>query len=886
VATETCTTKFAFLVHPLTEETKALLQFDAKETVRNRWGADLLGFCSDLHRALAGVQSGQHNNIVPRTRVVDELAGLVSFLGARAEGRLYEIPMDAMEIIDDPARAMAYMEEAVDQAAEWGAKLVGLGSMTGIIGGNGEHLADRGPIAVTTGNSLTVYAALQNLYQLAREVDVDLSRETVAIVGIPGSIAAAAACALAPRCKELLLVARRTSTRATKLAQQLGAELLFDIPEALARARIIFSATSTGDCIDQKLLRPGALVVDVAVPTDVQGNKPLRNDVLIASGGLAKVPDTMSFESNYLWFHQGMVPSCLAETMVLALEQRAECFSLGRNLSLDAIYGVGQMAEAHGFDFSRLFSWGQPLDDSALVEYRKAALRRHTAHKIPAPHFMLSARNGHAGTNGHASAAELNGSSRSSSAVDPLKSSARAANLYARHINPVLVALGAKNGFVKTFVRGEGNYLWDAEGRKYLDFVSGFGSLNLGHNHPAVTTALSEALRQQAPGFAQSAVNPFAAALAEELAIVSPSPLEMVFFCNSGSEAVEAALKLARQATGRTGLLSCHHSYHGKTFGSLSVTGNSNYQRPFGPLLPDCESIPYGNLTALERALANQRMAGFVVEPIQAEGGMIVPPVGYLRAAQSMCRAAGTLLIVDEVQTGLGRTGKLFAVNHEGVEPDVITLAKSLGGGLMPIGAMLSRRDHWMQAYGTMQTFALHTSTFGGGSLACAAGLAAVRTIREEKLAENAEERGHQLYEGLKILCLEHDFLSEVRGRGLLLGLEFNPTPSKIVTHGMSVDNTGLARYLIPNHDELLNSIPAMYVMQNLLQTHGIYTQVARSNPRVLRIQPPLTITEEQVNEFLTALDTTCREVQFAHNLFDGIIAKSGTGQHQAASGS
>jgi putrescine aminotransferase len=380
-------------------------------------------------------------------------------------------------------------------------------------------------------------------------------------------------------------------------------------------------------------------------------------------------------------------------------------------------------------------------------------------------------------------------------------------------------------------------------------------------------------------------VNPYAAALAEELAIVSPSPLEMVFFCNSGSEAVESALKLARLATGRTGLLYCHRSYHGKTFGSLSVTGNSNYQRPFGPLLPDCEAIPYGDLTALERALANQRMAGFIVEPIQAEGGMIVPPTGYLREAQSLCRAAGTLLIVDEVQTGLGRTGKLFAVNHEGVEPDMITLAKSLGGGLMPIGAMLTRRDLWMKAYGNMQSFALHTSTFGGGSLACAAGLAAVRAIRNERLAENAEARGRQLYEGLNILCLEHNFLREVRGRGLLLGLEFHPTPARIATHAMSVDATGgLARYLIPNHEEVLNNIPAMYVMQNLLQTHGIYTQVARSNPRVLRIQPPLTISEDQVNEFLTALEATCREVQFAHNLFDGIIAKSGTGQHQAAS--
>ncbi len=315
------------------------------------------------------------------------------------------------------------------------------------------------------------------------------------------------------------------------------------------------------------------------------------------------------------------------------------------------------------------------------------------------------------------------------------------------------MGLGRNNGFVKTFVRGLGNELWDADGKAYLDFVAGFGALNLGHNHPAVVRSVRAALDEQASGFTPAAINPLAAALAEQLVALAPPGLEMVFFANSGTEAVEAGLKLARATTQRPGLLSCERSFHGKSLGSLSVTGNGVYQRPFGPLLPECQTVPFGDVSALERSLHTRRFAAFIVEPIQGEGGMIVPPAGYLRAAQELCRATGTLLIVDEVQTGLGRTGTLFAVDEEGVEPDVLTLAKSLGGGLVPLGAMLCRRDLWMKAYGSAQTFALHTSTFGGGSLACAAGLATLRVLRDEDLCANARARGQQLQQGLQDLA-------------------------------------------------------------------------------------------------------------------------------------
>src|SRR3990172_5841794 len=854
--------RFAFLVHPLSEETRQLLELDWGNT--SSISQDLIGLCQDLERAVGGVRRSSEAGGLKGVRVVDELSGVVSALGARTEGRLYEIPMDAYAILDDTAQALEYMEEAVHMAADWGAKIVGLGSMTGIVGGQGAYLSERAPVPVTTGNSLTVYAAIENLVYACSEAGMDLAEETVAVIGIPGSIATAAARLLASRVKSLVLVARRPSTRAARVAEELGAELLLEIPEALGRARVVFSATSSGDCIDQRWLSRGSLVADVAVPTDIQGTVAQREDVLLLTGGLSKVPETMSLDSRYLWFHHGMVPSCLAETIVLGLEDRAECFSLGRNLQPQRIEEIGRLASGHGFSFSRLYSFGVPLEESVLVRYRKAIARGVV-------------------TSGNRRQQSGWGVKQQAPAPPTAERLApRAAGLYRRYVNPVLMALIAKNGFVKTFVRGEGTQVWDAEGHAYLDFVAGYGSLNLGHNHPAVVRAVHTAMTAGSPGFSPASVNPFAAALAEQLATVSPPGLEITFFANSGTEAVEAALKLARKATGRSGLLYCRRSYHGKSLGSLSVTGNPTYQEPFGPLVPGCEAVPYGDLEALQRALSQGRFAAFVVEPIQGEGGMIVPPAGYLPEAQALCRKVGTLLVVDEVQTGLGRTGAMFAVDHLGVEPDVMTLAKSLGGGLVPIGAMLARRDLWLKAYGTVQSFALHTSTFGGGSLACAAGLAALEVLRREDLPANAAARGRQLLDGLSDLCARCKVLREVRGQGLLICLEFHSLPNSLRSQVKDLGSREITSYLIPNLEGMLDPLGALYVMNALLEKHCIYTQTTRSNPCVLRVQPPLTITAGEVTRFLKAVEDCCLEIEFCLNLVDGVVAKSSLGQHKS----
>jgi acetylornithine/succinyldiaminopimelate/putrescine aminotransferase len=254
-----------------------------------------------------------------------------------------------------------------------------------------------------------------------------------------------------------------------------------------------------------------------------------------------------------------------------------------------------------------------------------------------------------------------------------------------------------------------------------------------------------------------------------------------------------------------------------------------------------------------------------------------------LREVQSICRSTETLLIVDEVQTGLGRTGMMFAVEHDDVHPDVITLAKSLGGGLMPIGAMLARRDVWMKAYGSVAACTLHTSTFGGGSLACAAGLAALGALEDERLAENAAARGEQLFQGLNDLCRRYRCLRQVRGRGLLMGMEFERLPGTLKSHWLATDPTGLAPYMGREMSQFIDAFHVLHAMQTLLHGHGIYTQFTRSNPLVLRVEPPLTLTENQAQEFLVAADKTCAEIDYIVELIGEMIAKTSLGKHDAA---
>jgi len=412
---------------------------------------------------------------------------------------------------------------------------------------------------------------------------------------------------------------------------------------------------------------------------------------------------------------------------------------------------------------------------------------------------------------------------------------------FKNYMNPGLCTLLGLLDLDKLYVRAEGVYVWDPDGNRYLDFLGGFGSLNLGHNHPRILAALEQV--KTMPNLLQASMGMAASTLAYNLAQITPGKLNNTFFCNSGAEAVEGAIKLARIATGRTRIISCKSSFHGKTLGSLSVTGREKYQKGFEPLLPDCSMVAFCNLGELEEQLKTKDVAGFIVEPIQGEGGIIVPEQGYLKTVEALCRRYGTLLIVDEIQTGLGRTGKMFAVEHDNVEPDILCLAKSLGGGIMPIGAVITTQEIWQKAYGGIEKCLLHTSTFGGNTWAAAAGIATLEVIYEEDLPARAAELGDYLMSGLRSLQEKYPIIADVRGKGLLVGIEFEQPAKGVLAKVAGAVNKLSAEYL------------GAMVAGVLLNQYKIITAYTLNNPNVIRLEPPLTVTKEQLDVVLQALE-------------------------------
>jgi putrescine aminotransferase len=396
---------------------------------------------------------------------------------------------------------------------------------------------------------------------------------------------------------------------------------------------------------------------------------------------------------------------------------------------------------------------------------------------------------------------------------------------YANHVNPGLARLMAFAGF-PVEVSAEGAYVTSETGERYLDFLGGYGVFALGHRHPKVVEAVKRQLDLM-PLSARAFFNPVAAALAERLGALAPGDLQYAFFVNSGAEAVEAALKFARAATGRPRFVAAEGGYHGKTFGALSVTGRERFKIPFEPLLQEVTLVPFGDLDALAAALGPD-VAAVILEPIQGEGGIIEAPNGYLAAAAEAARKHGALFIADEVQTGLGRTGELFACQAEGVEPDLMTLAKALGGGVMPIGATLGTSEVWDKVFA--ENPLLHTSTFGGNPLACAAALATLEVIEAENLTEAAKTKGVRLKAGLQdIANNQAELIGEVRGRGLMLGVEFR-------------------------EDEVGELVVAQ------LLKRGMFVAYTLNNRRVLRFEPPLNVTEAEIDAALDKFEAAVQE--------------------------
>jgi ornithine--oxo-acid transaminase len=415
-------------------------------------------------------------------------------------------------------------------------------------------------------------------------------------------------------------------------------------------------------------------------------------------------------------------------------------------------------------------------------------------------------------------------------------------DLHSRHLNEQMVRVLRTIGYDVGFCRGHGQYLYDRNGACYLDLLSGYGVFAVGRNHPAVRDALIGVLESELPNLVQFDVSTLAGILAERLLSHVPY-LDKVFFANSGTESVEAAIKFARAATGRAGIVFCDHAFHGLTNGALSLNGDDMFRDGFGPLLPDCVRVPFNDLAALEKALAGRTMAAFIVEPIQGKG-INVPDDDYLAGVAELCRRHGTLFVADEIQTGLGRTGRFLAVEHWGAEPDMVLLAKALSGGQVPVGAVVTRRWIYEKVFNRMDRAVVHGSTFSKNDLAMAAAIAALEVIETEDLVGNAARQGERLLRAFSQMAQRHELLRSVRGKGLMIGVEFGaPSSLKLKTSWSMIEaaSKGLFCQLI--------TIP-------LLKQHRILTQVAGHGSHTVKLIPPLVITDEDCGWIEHAFDT------------------------------
>ena len=416
---------------------------------------------------------------------------------------------------------------------------------------------------------------------------------------------------------------------------------------------------------------------------------------------------------------------------------------------------------------------------------------------------------------------------------------AEALDLHAQTINPQFVRLLRTIGFDRRWARAEGAYLWDADGNRYLDVLGGFGMFSVGRNNARVQEALVEALELERPGSVQLGVDSLPALLAEELLRRAPASVERVLFTNSGAESVEAALKLGRAATGRSRVLSCEHGFHGLTLGALSATASEEFSDRFGPLLPGFEHVPWNDLGALEQELRQEDVAVFIVEPVQGKG-VNIPSPGYLEGAQELCRRYGTLFCVDEVQTGFGRTGRMLALEHWGLEPDLITVAKSLSGGFVPVGALLMSSEVYDGVFDSLPNAVSHGSTFAPNDLAMVAGLATLRELDEQSLVERSARLGELLLARTRPL-MERSVVRDVRGLGLLWAIEFEEPPGGSRTWKLL--------------ERIQPGLFSQLVVVPMFRDHRILSQVAGHALNVIKAIPPLVVTEEDLDWFATALE-------------------------------
>ncbi|MBI3543921.1 MAG: aspartate aminotransferase family protein [Deltaproteobacteria bacterium] len=436
---------------------------------------------------------------------------------------------------------------------------------------------------------------------------------------------------------------------------------------------------------------------------------------------------------------------------------------------------------------------------------------------------------------------------------------ADATELHGRHVNPQMMQVLRIIGFDKKYVKAQGASLWDERGDEYLDFLAGYSVFNVGHNNEMLAATLRETLGSSWPNLVQMDAPPLSAKLAKELSDRDPTGrLQYAYFGSSGSEAVECALKFARAATGRPRLLSFEGGFHGLSMGALSLCGDESWQEGFGPFLPGCSTLPYGDLVALEKQLSRKDVAAIILEPIQGEGGVRELSQHQWNEIQKMCRKYGTLLILDEIQTGMGRTGEFFAFEHWNLEPDLVCLSKALTNGMVPCSVTLGTKKVFEAVFNRLDRCVVHSSTFSENNLAMAAALAVLDQLETRQLVARSAALGELVRMKLKAALKDFDLVKDVRGRGLMFAVEFGDPKSMKLKMAWSLvqkANKGLFGQMI--------TMP-------LLTEQRILTQVAGHNLNVLKLSPPLVVNEAQLDRFVTSLTEVVKEChRFPGGLWD-----------------
>ena len=414
--------------------------------------------------------------------------------------------------------------------------------------------------------------------------------------------------------------------------------------------------------------------------------------------------------------------------------------------------------------------------------------------------------------------------------------------LQRENINPQFARVLRLIGFDKIYVRGVGQYLYDEDGSEYLDMLAGYAVHNVGRNHPVVIQALKDLMDSQPATLVQMDAPLLSGLLAERLKELTPEALDTVYFTNSGTEGVETAIKFARKSTRRPRVLFCEHSFHGLSNGSLSLNADESYRTGFDPLIPGCDKVRLNDLDALSAELKKEDVAAFVLEPVQGKGVFIAED-DYLRQARELCSRHGTALAFDEVQTGFGRTGRMFSLEHSGVEPDILIISKALSAGLIPVGAVLTKRSIYDGVFDSLDNCVVHSSTFGQGAYAMAAGIATLHVLEEEGLVENSRRMGELLLEGLRELAGRFELVKDVRGRGLMIGIELGEPASLKLKMGWKLAS------------KLQKGLVAQAMVMSLLADHRILTQVAGHGLEVIKLIPSLVIDESDVKRFLAAFE-------------------------------